>query len=73
MKIAIMKGDMDLDRDVRETLLNHVEQLFKNRSEIAATVENKIDAELDSYRQELEAEQKAGTLSASEEQRGKLG
>lgn len=68
-----MKGYMDLDRDVRETLLNHVEQLFKNRCEIAVTVENKIDAELDSYRQELEAEQKAGTLSASEGQKGKLG
>ena len=73
LEIAIMKGYMDLDRDVRETLLNHVEQLFKNRSEIAVTVENKIDAELESYRQELEAEQKAGTLSASEEQKGKLG
>lgn len=68
-----MKGYMDLDRDVQETLLNHVEQLFKNRSEIAVTVENKIDAELDSYRQELEAEQKAGTLSASEGQKGNLG
>ncbi|MEK4425135.1 helix-turn-helix domain-containing protein [Solibacillus sp. FSL K6-1523] len=66
LEIAIMKGYMDLDRNVRETLLNHVEVLFKSRAETAVTiVEDPIEAELNRYRQELEAEQKGVTLSVS--------
>ncbi|MEY9975266.1 helix-turn-helix domain-containing protein [Lysinibacillus sp. RC79] len=66
LEIAIMKGYMDLDRDVRETLLHHVEKLFSNRSETAATVEDEIEAELGSYRRELEAEKKARKSLASQ-------
>ncbi len=66
LEIAIMKGYMDLEPDVRKTLLNHVEKMFNNHSDIAATVEDEIEAEIESYRRELEAEKKAKTLSASQ-------
>lgn len=91
LEVAIMKGYMDLDRDVRETLLNHVEKLFNNRSgiattvedevvatvkvitkvedEVVATVKDEINAEVESYRQELEDEKKGRMLSAIQKQK----
>lgn len=69
LEIAIMKGYMDLDRGVRETLLNHVEKLFSGRAETVATVEDDIDAEVESYRRELEDEKKGQILSVTQKQK----
>lgn len=69
LEIAIMKGYMDLDRGVRETLLNHVEKLFSGRTETAATVEDKIESEVDKelgiLRQEMVDEKKGQISSVS--------
>lgn len=68
LEIAIMKGYMELDEDIRKTLLKHVENLFKGNSETTASthdLEDDIDTELEKYRLELEAEKKKRMLSAS--------
>lgn len=65
LEIAIMRGYMELDSEVRKAIVQKIEGIIQQRSEIAATTdEDEIDAELERYRQELEAEKKGQTLSA---------
>ncbi|MEY2373427.1 helix-turn-helix domain-containing protein [Lysinibacillus capsici] len=69
LEIAIMRSYMNLDREIREKLMDELEAIFKISNETAATTENKsidaeIEAELEAYRKELEAEKKGKTLSA---------
>lgn len=74
LEIVIMKGYMDLDQDVRKKWLKDVEDYFRGHLETAATtqqseeddIESEIDEEIELYRQELLAEKKARTSSASE-------
>lgn len=60
---------MNLDREIREKLMDELEAIFKTSNETAATIEDKsidteIEAELEDYRKELEAEKKGKILSA---------
>ena len=69
LEIAIMRSYMNLDREIREKLMDELEAIFKISNETAATTEDKsidaeIEAELEAYRKELEAEKKGKTLSA---------
>lgn len=69
LEIAIMRSYMNLDREIREKLMDELEMIFKISYETAATTEEKsidaeIEAELEAYRKELEAEKKGKTLSA---------
>ncbi|MEC1305491.1 helix-turn-helix domain-containing protein [Lysinibacillus capsici] len=69
LEIAIMRSYMNLDREIREKLMDELEMIFKISNETAATTEEKsidaeIEAELEAYRKELEAEKKGKTLSA---------
>lgn len=68
---------MDLNKDVRQAILKTAQHLFTKHSEIASTVEENndevdIEAELERYRQELEAEKKARMLLASQKQKKDL-
>lgn len=69
LEIAIMRSYINLDREIREKLMDELEMIFKISNETAATTEEKsidaeIEAELEAYRKELEAEKKGKTLSA---------
>ncbi|WP_225340935.1 helix-turn-helix domain-containing protein [Lysinibacillus capsici] len=69
LEIAIMRSYMNLDREIREKLMDELEAIFKISNETAATTEDKsidaeIEAELEAYRKELEAGKKGKTLSA---------
>ncbi|EON71801.1 helix-turn-helix domain-containing protein [Lysinibacillus sphaericus] len=73
LEIAIMRGYMELDSDVRKAIVQKVESIIQQRSEIAATteeagIEAEIDEELDIFRQELRDGKKAQSLSASQKQ-----
>ncbi|MBL3729070.1 helix-turn-helix domain-containing protein [Lysinibacillus sp. HST-98] len=77
LELDIIKSYMDLNKDVRQAILKTAQQLFAKHSEIASTVEENndqvdIEAELERYRQELEAEKKARMLSASQKQKKDL-
>ncbi|WP_369354395.1 helix-turn-helix domain-containing protein [Lysinibacillus capsici] len=77
LELDIIKSYMDLNKDVRQAILKTAQQLFAKHSEITSTVEETndeidIDAELERYRQELEAEKKARMLSASQKQKKDL-
>lgn len=70
LELDIIKSYMDLNKDVRQTILATAQQLFAKHSEIAATIEDddieaEIDEEIELYRQELRAEKKARMLSVS--------
>lgn len=74
LELDIIKSYMDLNKDVRQAILNSAQQLFAKHSEIASTVEGKndeddIEAELERYRQELEAEKKVRMSSVSQKQK----
>lgn len=61
---------MELPPETRSELMGLFGGIFSKHAETAATtVEDEIEAELASYRRELEAEKKARTSSASQEQR----
>lgn len=69
LEIAIMRSYINLDREIRKKLMDELEMIFKISNETAATTEEKsidaeIEAELEAYRKELEAEKKGKTLSA---------
>lgn len=74
LEIAIMRGYMELDSDIRKALVQKVESIIQQHSETAATtqqseeddIESEINEEIKLYRQELLAEKKARTSSASE-------
>lgn len=70
-----MKDYMELDPTIREKIMDFFKGAFGQQSEIAATlvVERDIDDEVERYRHGLEAEEKASTSSASDEQQGRLG
>ncbi|MGE7111271.1 helix-turn-helix domain-containing protein [Lysinibacillus sp. NPDC047702] len=77
LEVAIMRGYMELDSDVRKAIVQKVESIIQQRSEIVATtvetdieaeIEAEIEEELDLFRQELRAEKKAQRLSVSQEQ-----
>ncbi len=77
LELDIIKSYMDLNKDVRQAILKTAQQLFAKHSEIASTVEENndevdIEAELERYRQELEAEKKARMLLASQKQKKDL-
>lgn len=77
LELDIIKSYMDLNKDVRQAILKTAQQLFAKHSEITSTVEETndeidIDAELERYRQELEAEKKARMSLASQKQRKDL-
>lgn len=74
LELDIIKSYMDLNKDVRQAILNSAQQLFAKHSEIASTVEGNndeddIEAELERYRQELEAEKKVRMSSVSQKQK----
>lgn len=71
LETAIMRGYMELSRDTREEIVSMLEGIILQRNESAASAEINIDAEVDSYRRELEAEKKARTSLASHEQEEK--
>lgn len=70
LEIDIIKSYMDLDTDVRKAFIAHLQTVFGKHNEVAATSlkesyytenytkEEYINEELESYRLELEAEQK---------------
>lgn len=78
LELDLIKSYFEIPEDLRNSLMNH----FKNNilkqmknTEEAATTENtsssiNVDYEVESYRQELEAEQKEKTSSASEKPKG---
>lgn len=75
LELDIIKSYMDLNKDVRQAILKTAQQLFAKHSEIASTVEetnDDIEAELERYRQELEAEKKARMSLASQKQKKDL-
>lgn len=79
LEIAIMRSYMSLDRETRDKLMDGIEAHFKEKYgiETAATVETiatvkntdqEVEEELDILRQELKAEKKGRTSSASRAQ-----
>lgn len=72
MEIAIMRSYMNLDRDIREVLMNELEAIFKpENNETVATVDEEIEVELANYRHQLEAEKKGQILSALQDSKQK--
>ncbi|MEK5231972.1 helix-turn-helix transcriptional regulator [Lysinibacillus sp. FSL K6-0232] len=70
LELDIIKSYMDLNKDVRQAILETAQQLFAKHAETAVTVEESIEAEVDKelalIRQELIDEKKARMLSASQ-------
>ncbi len=66
LELDIIKSYMDLNKEVRQSILNTAQQIFGKHAETTATVEDKIEVEIANYRLELEAEKKASTLSVSQ-------
>lgn len=55
LEIAIMRGYMNLDRDIREKLMNELEAIFKPaNSESVATVEDRIKTGVTKHHKNLE-------------------
>lgn len=73
LEFDLIKAYMDLDVNARNEILSSMKAIFDKHSEIATTKENYIDKELESYRLELEAEQKgeekSSVLEGTEEKR----
>ncbi|KOS60874.1 helix-turn-helix domain-containing protein [Lysinibacillus agricola] len=67
LEIDIMSGYMELPTTTRNELIGLFGKIYSKHTETAATtIEDEIDAEVESYRKELEAEKKARTLLASQ-------
>lgn len=66
LELDIIKSYMDLNKEVRQSILNTAQQIFGKHAETTATVEDEIEVEIANYRLELEAEKKARTLSVSQ-------
>lgn len=74
LEIDIMRGYMDLPATTRKELMTLFGSIYGRHAETAATtVVDPIEAELESYRRELEAEKKGATLLTSEELHGESG
>lgn len=73
LEFDIIKGYIELDADLRHKVLSHFKGIFDKHAEVAATKENNIEKKLESYRLELEAEEKGETSLASHQPKGKLG
>lgn len=65
LELDIIKSYMDLNKEVRQSILNTAQQIFGKHAETTATVDE-IDVEIAHYRSELETEKKTRTLSASQ-------
>ncbi len=88
LEIAIMRGYMNLDRNIREKLMNELEAIFKpTNNEDAATSDDGVDSETEAevaeyrkkaevditnYRKEIEAEKK-GIAALQESERKESG
>lgn len=72
LEIDIMRGYMELPPETRKELMTLFGKIYSKHSETAATIEDDINEEVESYRRELEAEKKARKSSASQEQRKDL-
>lgn len=75
LEIDIIKGYIELNGDIRQNLVSHFKAIFDKHAEIAATKEDcvDIDKEVESYRRELEAEQKGETSLVLPDSKEKLG
>ena len=62
LELDIVRGYMELDPAIRKTLLEHFKAIFRKYSEETAN-ELDIDKEVESYRQELKAEERLKTSS----------
>ena len=78
LELDLIKSYFEIPEDPRNSLMNHFKnnilKQMKNTEEAATTEDTSssinIDYEVESYRQELEAEQKEKTSSASEKPKG---
>ncbi|MGY5216367.1 helix-turn-helix domain-containing protein [Clostridium butyricum] len=78
LELDLIKSYFEIPEDLRNSLMNHFKnnilKQMKNTEEAATTEYTSssinIDYEVESYRQELEAEQKEKTSSASEKPKG---
>lgn len=78
LELDLIKSYFEIPEDLRNSLMNHFKnnilKQMKNTEEAATTEDTSssinIDYEVESYRQELEAEQKEKTSSASEKPKG---
>lgn len=73
LEFDIVKGYISLDSDVRQNVITQFQAIFDKHSEIAATKEDSIDQEVESYRHELQAEQKGRILSVLDLRKEELG
>lgn len=71
LEIDIMKGYMELPPESRNDLISMFGKIYGKHNETTATTELSIDAEVESYRRELEVEKKIQRSSASDERKGK--
>lgn len=71
LEIDIIKSYMEVDENIRKGIISHFKEVFARHAETAASAERNIDAEVESYRRELLAEEKGATLSVSDELKGK--
>jgi len=63
LELDIIKSYMDLNKEVRQSILNTAQQIFGRHAETTAT---EIEVEIANYRSEVETEKKTRTLSASQ-------
>lgn len=73
LELDIIKGYIELDSNIRQSLMSHFKAIFDKHAEIAATKEDYINREVENYRRELEAEQKGEISSVLDAQKEKLG
>lgn len=63
LELDIIKGYIDLDSNVRQSLISHFKAIFDRHAEMSLTKEDYIEKEVENYRSELQAEQK-GEISS---------
>lgn len=76
LELDIIKGYIELDSNIRQSLMSHFKAIFDKHAEIAATKEDKedyINREVENYRRELEAEQKGEISSVLHDTKENLG
>jgi len=73
LELDIIKGYIELDSNIRQSLMSHFKAIFDKHAEIAATKEDYINREVENYRRELEAEQKGEISSVLHDTKENLG
>jgi transcriptional regulator with XRE-family HTH domain len=86
LEMDIVKGYLELDPEIRKTLITHFKSIFKKHEDVNSTsgnatpkesvttkTEDPIEKELDNYRLELEAEKKGIISSALDDSKENLG